>query len=107
MNTEHHDCKGITIESIRDEVYVSATEKVFELKIANDDASVWYYEQKNGLFGEFMRYITLSSASTNGLFKNQVDGNNALLSYECSQFFKFSMFFTIIMAGKMYSRCVW
>lgn len=97
-NIEDHQCKGATIESLRDNALVSPTKTVFQLKIPRNDATVHCYDQKMGAFGEFLSYMTLSSASTNGLFKIQNEGDNALLCYESTQFFKFSIFFAIILA---------
>lgn len=97
-NIEDHQCKGATIESIRDNTLVLPTKKFFQLKIPHNDAVVHCYDQNNRAFGEFLSYMTLSSASTNGLFNMQKEGDNALLCYESTQFFKFSIFFAIIMA---------
>lgn len=99
MNIEDHDCNGLTIESIRDEVYVASAEMMFQMKVPVAEASIYYFDQTESNFVEFLRYITLSSTCTNGVFKNEIEGNNALLCYESSQFYRFSMFFAIIAAG--------
>lgn len=81
---------------MRENIYVLPTKEFFHLQIKRNEAEIYVYDQPKGKFGEFLPYITLSSASTNGLINvNYDEMNNALLSYKSTKFFVFSIFIAV------------
>lgn len=80
---------------MRENIYVLPTKEFFHLQFKRNEAEIYVYDQLKAQFGEFLPFITLSSASTNGLINIIHEMNNALLSYKSTKFFVFSIFFAV------------